>query len=245
MRLHEDVRIPADMILLQSSEHTGEVFIKTDQLDGETDWKLRIACSATQALQSISQLINSVAVIVGNPSKSIHHFNGQLIYTSPSPMGSASPTSNNEKLALSIDQTLWANTVLASGTAIGIVVYTGIETRQLMNTTKSGVKTGLLELEINSISKILCAVVFVLSVVLVLAHGFPLKRTWYLDIMRFLILFSTIIPVSLRVNLDLAKSVYASQIQNDAQYRELLFVHLRFLKIWVELNIYLVIRLVP
>ena len=159
VRLHKDVRIPADMILLQSSENTGEVFIKTDQLDGETDWKLRIASSATQALQSVTQLINSVAVIVGNPSKSIHSFNGQLIYSSPSATGSASPNANNEAFALTIDQTLWANTVLASGTAIGMVVYTGIETRQLMNTTKSGVKVGLLELEINRISKILCAVV--------------------------------------------------------------------------------------
>lgn len=84
-----------------------------------------------------------------------------------------------------------------------------------MNTTKSGVKVGLLEIEINSVSKILCAVVFALSVALVLAHGLPLEKTWYIDILRFLILFSTIIPVSLRVNLDLAKSVYASQIQND------------------------------
>lgn len=56
---------------------------------------------------------------------------------------------------------------------------------------------------------------FALSVALVLAHGLPLEKTWYIDILRFLILFSTIIPVSLRVNLDLAKSVYASQIQND------------------------------
>ncbi|EMG46961.1 NEO1 Probable phospholipid-transporting ATPase NEO1 [Candida maltosa Xu316] len=215
VRLHKDVRIPADMVLLQSSEHTGEVFIKTDQLDGETDWKLRIACNATQQLQSVLELIDSVAVIVGNPTKSIHHFNGQLVYKSQSGSGSASPTSNNETFAISVDQSLWANTVLASGTAIGMVIYTGVETRQSMNTTKSGVKTGLLELEINSLSKILCAVVFVLSVVLVLAHGFPLKSTWYIDIMRFLILFSAIIPVSLRVNLDLAKSVYASQIQND------------------------------
>lgn len=37
VRLHKDVRIPADMVLLQSTEKTGEVFIKTDQLDGETD----------------------------------------------------------------------------------------------------------------------------------------------------------------------------------------------------------------
>jgi len=29
------------MILLRTSEETGSCFIRTDQLDGETDWKLR------------------------------------------------------------------------------------------------------------------------------------------------------------------------------------------------------------
>lgn len=213
VRLHKDVRIPADMILLQSSDHTGESFIKTDQLDGETDWKLRIASNITQKMDSVTSLISSISVIVGNPSKSIHSFNGKLIYQ-PS---SAVSVGESESFPLTVDQTLWANTVLASGTAIGMVIYTGIETRQAMNTTMTGVKTGLLELEINKLSKILCFVVFVLSVVLVLAAGFPLKKTWYIDIMRFLILFSSIIPVSLRVNLDLAKSVYASQIEKDQE----------------------------
>lgn len=39
--------------------------------------------------------------------------------------------------------------------------------------------------------------------------------TWYISILRFLILFSTIIPVSLRVNLDLGKTAYAWQIEHD------------------------------
>lgn len=30
---------------------------------------------------------------------------------------------------------LWANTVLASGTATGVVLYTGNETRSVMNTS--------------------------------------------------------------------------------------------------------------
>jgi len=34
-------RIPADLILLHTLDQNGTVFIKTDQLDGETDWKLR------------------------------------------------------------------------------------------------------------------------------------------------------------------------------------------------------------
>lgn len=43
-------RIPADMITLYSSDEQGTLFLKTDQLDGETDWKLRKAVKMTQAL---------------------------------------------------------------------------------------------------------------------------------------------------------------------------------------------------
>ncbi|KAH3675929.1 hypothetical protein WICMUC_002225 [Wickerhamomyces mucosus] len=198
VKISKDNRVPADMILLQSSESTGESFIKTDQLDGETDWKLRIASPLTQNV-SLEELKN-IMVTVSAPTKSIHSFLGKLNY-------------DGHSNGLTIDNTMWANTVLASGTAIGCVVYTGVDTRQAMNTTKSGVKTGLLELEINKLSKILCVCVFALSIGLVAIHGF--NSNWYLDIMRFLILFSTIIPVSLRVNLDLAKSVYAYQIEHD------------------------------
>jgi len=38
-------KIPTDMILLRTSEESGSCFIRTDQLDGETDWKLRFLFS--------------------------------------------------------------------------------------------------------------------------------------------------------------------------------------------------------
>lgn len=197
--LHKDQRIPADMILLQSSEATGETFIRTDQLDGETDWKLRIACSITQ--HSDLETLSNIEITASPPEKDIHTFVGKM-------------SLNGQSVGLSVDNTLWANTVLASGTAIGCVIYTGVETRQAMNTSRAGTKTGLLELEINNLSKILCSCVLLLSVGLVALNGFDGK--WYIDVMRFLILFSTIIPVSLRVNLDLGKSVYAYQIEHDS-----------------------------
>lgn len=145
VRLHKDVRIPADMVLLQSTEKTGEVFIKTDQLDGETDWKLRVAPSVTQNLSNIGLIIDAISLIIGNPTKSIHSFNGQLVYNPPTSTGSTSPTSS-ETYPLSVDQTLWANAVLASGSALGLVIYTGIETRLLMNTTKVVSKSVYLKL---------------------------------------------------------------------------------------------------
>lgn len=41
--VHKDERIPADLVLLRTTEESGASFIRTDQLDGETDWKLRCA----------------------------------------------------------------------------------------------------------------------------------------------------------------------------------------------------------
>lgn len=203
VELHKDQRIPADMVLLQSSESTGESFIRTDQLDGETDWKLRIACPLTQNASSTQ--FKDISINASPPQKDIHTFFGNIQF-------------NGSSVGLSVDNTLWANTVLASGSAIGCVIYTGIETRQALNTSRAGTKIGLLEAEINSLSKILCSCVFLLSVGLVYLAGF--QGDWAVDIMRYLILFSTIIPVSLRVNLDMGKTVYAYQIEHDKSIPE-------------------------
>lgn len=41
-------RIPADLLILYASEPGAAVFVRTDQLDGETDWKLRKSIRFTQ-----------------------------------------------------------------------------------------------------------------------------------------------------------------------------------------------------
>ena len=48
--LEKDQRVPADLLLLRTSDETGGCFVRTDQLDGETDWKLRLAVPAFQTL---------------------------------------------------------------------------------------------------------------------------------------------------------------------------------------------------
>jgi phospholipid-translocating ATPase len=78
------------------------------------------------------------------PQKDIDKFNGRLVAVEPA-----------GAYGVSIDNMLWANTVLASGPHItGVVVYTGVQTRQAQNTSKARVKFGLLEEEINNLSKV-------------------------------------------------------------------------------------------
>ncbi|VDK50235.1 unnamed protein product, partial [Gongylonema pulchrum] len=124
-----------------------------------------------------------------------------------------------------VENVLWANTVLASGRVVGVVVYTGRETRSVMNTTLPKSKVGLLDIEVNNLTKILFLFVVVLASVMVAMKG--LDKNWYRYLMRFVLLFSYIIPISLRVNLDMAKLFYSWQIGRDHHIKgsqKLLFV---------------------
>jgi phospholipid-translocating ATPase len=67
--LEKNQRVPADLVLLRTSDTSGTCFIRTDQLDGETDWKLRVAVQATQKLPSDQELLNLDAEIYGESSK--------------------------------------------------------------------------------------------------------------------------------------------------------------------------------
>ncbi|XP_032510243.1 probable phospholipid-transporting ATPase IIB isoform X2 [Phocoena sinus] len=176
--VEKNQRIPSDMVFLRTSEKAGSCFIRTDQLDGETDWKLKVAVSCTQRLPALGE----------DSDPPIHE-------------------------SLSIENTLWASTVVASGTIIGVVIYTGKETRSVMNTSNPKNKVGLLDLELNQLTKALFLALVALSVVMVTLQGF--SGPWYRSLFRFLLLFSYIIPISLRVNLDMGKAAYGWMIMKD------------------------------
>ncbi len=194
--LEKNMRVPADMVLLRTSETVGvdpkvemkmqaslvgdvgsaenvvgeeggnegidegadsggTCFIRTDQLDGETDWKLRIAVGKTQPL-SDQELLNLTGELYADPpSKDIHTFIGNLTIHDTAP--SSSSRLSNDIHPLSADNILWANTVLAAGSAVGMVVYTGKETRASMNTSEPETKVGLLDVEINRMAKVTSA----------------------------------------------------------------------------------------
>ncbi|KAK3685588.1 hypothetical protein B0T22DRAFT_383364 [Podospora appendiculata] len=201
----------------------GETFIRTDQLDGETDWKLRHPSPMSQNM-AIEELV-CLRITAGKPDRKVNEFAGTLELLPSRQDVINSDNAHNEgdndhpKAApLSIDNTAWANTVIASqATTLAVIIYTGPQTRSALSTSPSRSKTGLLEYEINSLTKILCFLTLAISIILVALEGFGNTKgnIWYVKIMRFLVLFSTIVPISLRVNLDLGKSVYSWFIQRD------------------------------
>lgn len=252
LKLEKNQRVPADVVILQShlteltvdgdgvaassAQAGGETFIRTDQLDGETDWKLRLPSPLSQNL-SLKEF-RRLKITAGAPDRKVNDFVGTLElepdqaaaydphvikedidedHAGSSDLSRSAPN-RPTSAPLNIDNTAWANTVLASSTTTyGAVIYTGRQTRSAMSTSPSRSKTGLLEYEINNLTKILCIMTLSLSIILVALEGFEPsnKKPWYVAITIYLILFSTIIPISLRVNLDMGKTVYAYFIHQD------------------------------
>lgn len=110
LKINQNQRFPADCILLYTTERNGTVFIRTDQLDGETDWKLRKACVATQSAQPVENLIrrNDIQITANAPNDLIYDFKGTLR------VGENQDDEDNQEEGLSLENTLWQNTVLAS-----------------------------------------------------------------------------------------------------------------------------------
>lgn len=109
---------------------------------------------------------------------------------------------------------MWCNTVLAtSGFALGLIVYTGKETRSEMNFKDPRIKVGKFDLEVNRLSKFLFLCMVLMALCIEILDGF--QAHWYINLFRYILLLSAIIPISLRVNMDMAKIYYCYTISKD------------------------------
>ena len=125
-----------------------------------------------------------------------------------------SGSGEQEREGLGLENTIWANTVLASpGYILGMVVHTGIETRMAMNTSAPRQKVGTLDHEVNWLSKVLFIMMVVFAAAMIVADG--IIGDWYFKFFRIILLLCAIIPISMRINLDFAKLYYKYKIEGD------------------------------
>ncbi|KAF7683962.1 putative phospholipid-transporting ATPase IIB [Astathelohania contejeani] len=201
--VEKNQKIPADMVLLKTMERHGQSFIRTDQLDGETDWKLRQAVPMTHTLESLTE--STIIIHADKPHKDIYSFIGKMEVTNA--------LGKTEMVSLSLENMLWMNTILATGTIYGGVIYTGKDTRAVMNTAKPVNKLGLIDRELNRYSIILSSAAILLSMIFTVLRGISYNSVT--TCIRFIVIFSAIIPISLKVSIDTARYFYTKDIEKD------------------------------
>lgn len=195
------------MVILKAHDDQGSLFVRTDQLDGETDWKLRQALKSTSTIPTESLLNLSAHLTAEAPKLDIYDFKGVVNFHEVM-------DDSASREAVSLSNTLWANTFVATGSALGIVVYTGRQCRSAMNSREPRSKMGMLDKELNFLSKALFIFMCSAAAMVVLIADDD-EANWGVLFFRHLLLLSSIIPISLRVNLDFSKMVFSIKINRD------------------------------
>eukprot|EP00931_Biecheleriopsis_adriatica_P073755 TRINITY_DN47983_c0_g1_i1.p1 TRINITY_DN47983_c0_g1~~TRINITY_DN47983_c0_g1_i1.p1 ORF type:complete len:1461 (-),score=244.99 TRINITY_DN47983_c0_g1_i1:257-4639(-) len=220
----KDQEFPADVVPLACSGEGGNCYVSTANLDGETNLKLKTAPTISQellgrgkeCLKKVPQISGTITVEA--PNNNIYDFHGSMALA-------------NTHCSLGAEQLLMRGTVLRNtDMCLGVVVYTGKETRMIMNSRPAPLKQSNLERITNFAMFIILSAqaVFALGSALMHVNFTPsLKEHWYLYPdkiilpellgwwLTFFTLYSNLMPISLYPTVEFCNAFQCYFIRND------------------------------
>ncbi|XP_041923518.1 phospholipid-transporting ATPase IB isoform X2 [Alosa sapidissima] len=216
--------LPADMVIVSSSEPQAMCYIETSNLDGETNLKIRQGLSLTAALQSLEELMSlSGRLECEGPNRHLYDFTGtlRLDNLNPAPLGPDQVLLRGAQLR----NTQWV---------VGIVVYTGHDSKLMQNSTKAPLKRSNVERVTNMQILVLFCILLVMAIISSVGAAIWNKQhteeaCWYLsragdisynfwyNLLTFIILYNNLIPISLLVTLEVVKFTQALFINWDVE----------------------------
>lgn len=212
--------VPADILLLRSSDPSGLCYIDTGHLDGETNLKQRQVARGFVEKQDVFEPSKFKSYIeVDAPTTKIYRFHGALIH----PTGERIPVGTDNLL---LRECLLKNTDFVEG----IVVYAGHETKAMLNNGGPRYKRSSLEKQMNQ-DVIWCVIILIL-LCLIGAIGCKLWLNSYdslpepykissdsgeafLAFWTYIIILQIMIPLSLYVTLEMCKIIQVYHIHNN------------------------------
>ena len=157
--VYENKNIPADMILIDSGISEGTCYVETSSLDGEKTLKLKVANKYTQGFLSNDININKGIEKIIQPGK--YSFNGYIKINAPNiDLNYINGTIHTvfKKIGCTVEEdiNISTNEFLLKGSVlkntnwiIGIVVYTGMSNKIILNSKKPRLKMSKVEKTLN------------------------------------------------------------------------------------------------
>ncbi|CAI5783841.1 probable phospholipid-transporting ATPase VD isoform X1 [Podarcis lilfordi] len=222
IRLLCNEEIPADMVLIYTSDGDGICHIETSSLDGETNLKQRQVVRGFGEQETEVDPENFASRIECEaPNNDLTRFRGFMEHP------------DNERVGLSKDNLLMRGCTIRNTTVVvGIVVYAGHETKAMLNNTGLRYKRSKLEKSVNK-DIIWCVLLLVVMCSIgAVGHGFwlgahpdpPLYSSGkqiapamgaFFMFWTMIILLQVLIPISLYVSIEFVKLGQIYFIRND------------------------------
>ena len=228
VRLTDNDNVPADLIVFSTSQDEKMCYIETSNLDGESNLKIRLALTDTSAIFESTHISETMKMLhkldeavlnSEHPNNRLYVYEGSLkIKGHPR----ASPIDNTNIL-------LRGSTVRNTNWVLGCVVFTGPDTKLMMNSKHPPHKRSNVERRVNRYLIIVFSLLFVMvvvSTVISIATNYSNSSASKffsgvstsnsgLNFITFLILYNSLVPISLYVTMDVVRVMQARFIQWD------------------------------
>ncbi|KAJ7420092.1 Phospholipid-transporting ATPase IC [Pitangus sulphuratus] len=225
IRLKKNTFVPADILLLSSSEPNSLCYVETAELDGETNLKFKMALEVThRQLQEESALANFDGLIeCEEPNNRLDKFTGTLFW-------------RNSSYSLDADKILLRGCKIRNTDFChGMVVFAGADTKIMKNSGKTRFKRTKIDSLMNYMVYTIIVVLILLSAGLAIGHTYWEQQigncSWYLydaqdfsppyrgflNFWGYIIVLNTMVPISLYVSVEVIRFGQSYFINWDLQ----------------------------
>ncbi|KAB1256306.1 putative phospholipid-transporting ATPase IM [Camelus dromedarius] len=225
IRLKKNDFVPADILLLSSSEPNSLCYVETAELDGETNLKFKMALEITH---QYLQKENSLATFDGfieceEPNNRLDKFTGTLFWRKTS-------------FPLDADRILLRGCVIRNTDFChGLVIFAGADTKMMKNSGKTRFKRTKIDYLMNYMVYTIFVVLILLSAGLAIGHAYWEAQvgnySWYLysgedatpsyrgflNFWGYIIVLNTLVPISLYVSVEVIRLGQSHFINWDLQ----------------------------
>jgi phospholipid-translocating ATPase len=236
VRLYNDEEVPADIVVLSTSSDDGACYVETKNLDGETNLKVRNALHCSRGIKHARHCERSEFVIESEgPHSNLYSYSAAVRWKQHDPKD---PTVDAYEMVepISINNLLLRGSQLRNTEwALGVVVFTGDETRIMINSGITPSKRAKITKDLN------WNVVynFIVLALMCLVSGVVLGVFWakpdtshaYFEFGSYgndnaatdgviafwasVILFQNLVPISLYITLEIIRTLQAFFIYSD------------------------------
>ncbi|CAG9995747.1 unnamed protein product [Clonostachys byssicola] len=237
VRIYNDDELPADIIILSTSDPDGACYVETKNLDGETNLKVRQALRCGQSMKHARDCERAEFTIESEPPQpNLYKYNGAAKWVQEVP-GFLDEDLEQMVEPISIDNLLLRGCNLRNTEwVLGIVVFTGHDTKIMMNAGVTPTKRARIARELNF--HVICnfVILFLMCLLAAIINGVAWAKTnaslhyfdfgseagtppltGFVNFWAAVILFQNLVPISLYITMEVVRTLQAIFIYNDIE----------------------------
>ncbi|KAM0323107.1 hypothetical protein ACHAQA_008957 [Verticillium albo-atrum] len=236
VRIYNDDEIPADIVILSTSDPDGACYVETKNLDGETNLKFRAALRCSRSMKHARDTERAQFWLDSEaPQANLYKYNGAINWQQKFDGPDSEP--HNMVEPITIDNMLLRGCNLRNTEwALGIVMFTGHDTKIMINSGITPSKRARIARELNFNVIMNFGILVAMCLTAAIVNGTSWARsdrsltffnfgsiggtapmTGFITFWAAMIFFQNLVPISLYITLEIVRLLQAIFIYSDVE----------------------------